>query len=112
MTFVTFKSISSDPSGFKDKQPGENVLIIVSLCSKCNLPPSLPNPLRHQNPTISNRRLPLLPFLHVSVDVNVLILLNILLNDLIDRDTKDLNVASRATRNNGCGNIQLYQLCA
>ena len=53
----------------------------------------------HKDSTISNRVGIRLPLLDVLVDINVLVLLNIVLDDLVNRDIEYLNITSTSTRN-------------
>jgi hypothetical protein len=74
--------------------------------------PGFSNPMCHKHPTLSHRDLPTLPFLHVLVNPKVFSLLNIILDDFVDRNIKNLDIASTATRDDRSSNIQLCKFVA
>jgi hypothetical protein len=56
---------------------------------------------------VSYRILPSFPILNILIEMKILKLLNVLLNDLIDRNIKDLNVAYVNLRSGSLGMAHL-----
>ena len=67
---------------------------------KVKLLPSLCNLMCYKDLTVSYKVFPSFLILNILIDILILKLLNILLNDLVDRDIKDLNIACTAFRDN------------